>query len=133
MEAEAVLLDDDSSVDVVADADVAMGVEDDAEDDADDAATSRPALGPSDWHSARCAKSQNLVDPADDDEKSTWDNDHLPLRMQPGKDCHDLEDVDRHYKVKLIILPAAGYNKETGQCDNQAGFLQRCEGFLPIS
>ena len=102
MEAEAVLLDDDSSVDVVADADAAMGVEDDAEDDADDAATSRPALGPSDWHSARCAKSQNLVDPADDDEKSTWDNDLLPLRMQPGKDCHDLEDVDRHYKVSGI-------------------------------
>ena len=76
-----------------------MGVEDDAEDEADDAATPRPALGPSDWRSGRCALSQNLVDPADDNEKSTWDNDLLPLCMQPNKNCHDLEDVDHHYKI----------------------------------
>ena len=92
LEAEAVDVVDDNIGNV---ADAAMGVEDDAED----AATSRPALGRSDWCSARCALSQNLVDPAADDEKSTWDNDLLPLRMQPSKDCHDLEDVDRHYKI----------------------------------
>ena len=96
LEAEAVVVDDDSSVDVT---DAAMGVEDDAEDEADDAATPRPALGPSDWRSGRCALSQNLVDPADDNEKSTWDNDLLPLCMQPNKNCHDLEDVDHHYKI----------------------------------
>jgi hypothetical protein len=74
--------DDDSSVDVT---DAAMGDEDDAEDEADDAATPQPALGPSDGRSGRCALSQNLVDHADDDEKSTRDNNLLHFVCSPTK------------------------------------------------
>ena len=95
LEAE-VMGDSDSDHDL----DIAHEDTDTAEDNAADIETPiLPALGPSDWRAARCALSQELFDPANNDEKLKWDIDLLPVSMQPNKNCNDLEDVDGHYSI----------------------------------
>jgi len=39
-----------------------------------------------------------------------------------SESANSSKDLTNVY-VKKIVLPAAGYNKETGQCDNKAGLL----------
>jgi hypothetical protein len=58
----------------------------------------RAALPPSDWRAPRCDLSKDLIEPATEDEKLTWDVDLLKELSGRDGSAVNLEDIDGYYK-----------------------------------